>query len=95
MTKKTRRSLRAGLTAAATGTAMMALAGGALAQALPDVPRNRTLISQGWDFYNQVPATTNFNPYAGVLLHQRNNLHYTINEQLFYTNHLANQVSRG
>jgi peptide/nickel transport system substrate-binding protein len=92
MTKKTRRSLRAGLTAAATGTAMMALAGGALAQALPDVPRNRTLISQGWDFYNQVPATTNFNPYAGVLLHQRNNLHYTINEQLFYTNHLANQV---
>jgi len=62
MTTKTRRSLRAGLTAAATGTAMFALAAGVGAQTLPEVPRNRTLISQGWDFYNQVPATTNFNP---------------------------------
>lgn len=64
----------------------------ATAQSVPDVPRNRTLISQGWDFYNQVPATDNFNPYAGVLLHQRNSLHYTVNEALFYTNHNTNEL---
>ncbi len=63
-----------------------------LAQTLPDVPRDRTLISQGWDFYNQVPSPTNFSPYAGVLLHQRNNLHYTVNEMLFYTNHNDNKI---
>ena len=77
---------------AAAGGAVLATAGGAVAQTLPDVPRNRTLISQGWDFYNQVPATTNFNPYAGVLLHQRNSLHYTVYESLFYTNHITNQI---
>lgn len=64
----------------------------ALAQNLPDVPRDRTLISQGWDFYNQVPSPTNFSPYSGVLLHQRNNLHYTVNEMLFYTNHNDNKI---
>jgi peptide/nickel transport system substrate-binding protein len=67
-------------------------AGSALAQDLRSVPRNRTLISQGWDFYNQVPAPTNFSPYAGVLLHQRNSLHYTVNEMLFYTNHNTNEI---
>ncbi len=87
-----RRSVRVRLTTTAAAVAMATLAGTAAAQNLPDVPRNRTLISQGWDFYNQVPATTNFNPYAGVLLHQRNSLHYTINEQLFYTNHLKNEI---
>lgn len=56
-----------------------------------DVPRNRTLISQGWDFHNAVPSPDNFNPYAGLLLHQRNNLHYTVNEQLFWTNHVTNE----
>jgi len=66
--------------------------GAALAQTLPDVPRDRTLISQGWDFYNQVPSPTNFSPYAGVLLHQRNSLHYTVNEMLFYTNHNDNKI---
>ncbi len=76
-----------------TAAAVLALAAGtAAAQTVPDVPRNRTLITQGWDFYNQVPATTNFNPYAGVLLHQRNSLHYTVYEQLFYTNHVANEI---
>src|SRR5258708_38711100 len=64
----------------------------ALAQNLPDVPRDRTLISQGWDFYNQVPSPTNFSPYAGVLLHQRNNLHYTVNEMLFYTDYNSNKI---
>jgi peptide/nickel transport system substrate-binding protein len=64
----------------------------AVAQNLPDVPRDRTLISQGWDFYNQVPSPTNFSPYAGVLLHQRNSLHYTVNEMLFYTNHNDNKI---
>jgi peptide/nickel transport system substrate-binding protein len=76
-------------------TALTALLAGttlATAQSVPDVPRNRTLISQGWDFYNQVPATDNFNPYAGVLLHQRNSLHYTVNEVLFYTNHNTNEL---
>ncbi len=63
-----------------------------LAQSLPDVPRNRTLISQGWDHYNQVPSPSNFNPYAGVFLHQRNSLHYTVSENLFYTNHNTNKM---
>jgi len=67
----------------------------AQAQDLPNVPRDRTLISQGWDYYNQVPSPTNFSPYAGVLLHQRNNLHYTVNEMLFYTNHNDNKIIRG
>lgn len=71
---------------------LLASTGLASAQSLPDVPRNRTLVSQGWDFYNQVPATDNFNPYAGVLLHQRNSLHYTVNEVLFYTNHNTNEM---
>lgn len=79
----------------AAGASLCAIAwgligmGGAAAQ---DVPRNRTLITQGWDFHNQVPAPDNFNPYAGVLLHQRNSLHYTINEALFYTNHNTNEL---
>ena len=64
----------------------------ALAQSLPDVPRNRTLITQGWDYYNQVPSPNNFNPYAGVFLHQRNSLHYTVSENLFYTNHNNNKI---
>lgn len=64
----------------------------AMAQSVPDVPRNRTLISQGWDFHNQVPAPDNFHPYAGVLLHARNSLHYTVTEHLFYTNHNTNEL---
>src|SRR5690606_9723563 len=35
----------------------------------------------------------NFNPYAAVLLHQRNSLHYTVNEVLFYTNHNTNETT--
>lgn len=73
--------------------ALLATTGYASAQSVPDVPRNRTLISQGWDFYNQVPSIDNFNPYAGVLLHQRNSLHYTVNEVLFYTNHNTNETT--
>src|SRR3546814_7150188 len=65
----------------------------AYGQTVPDVPRNRTLISQGWDYYNAVPSTENFNPYAGVLLHQRNSLHYTVNEALFYTNRSEEHTS--
>jgi peptide/nickel transport system substrate-binding protein len=89
----TRRSSvrRAGTTALGLTLGLL-LAGSAIAQALPEVPRNRTLISQGWDFYNQVPATDSFHPYAGILLHQRNNLHYTVNEALFYTNHNTNEI---
>ncbi|MBL8698148.1 MAG: ABC transporter substrate-binding protein [Alphaproteobacteria bacterium] len=64
----------------------------AAAQDLRTVARNRTLISQGWDFHNQVPSPTNFSPYAGVLLHQRNSLHYSVNEMLFYTNHNTNEI---
>ena len=77
----------------ATALTAVLLSGGiATAQDLPDVPRNRTLISQGWDYYNAVPSIDNFNPYAGVLLHQRNSLHYTVNEALFYTNHFTNEL---
>lgn len=79
-------SLAAATTLALLGTSLTT------AQSIPDVPRNRTLISQGWDFHNQVPASDNFNPYAGVLLHQRNSLHYTVNEALFYTNHNTNEL---
>jgi len=74
-------------------TALLLSTGLATAQSVPEVPRNRTLISQGWDFYNQVPSIDNFNPYAGVLLHQRNSLHYTVNEVLFYTNHNTNETT--
>jgi peptide/nickel transport system substrate-binding protein len=64
----------------------------ASAQDLPAVARNRTMISQGWDLYNQVPSPTNLSPYNGILLHQRNSLHYTVNEPLFYTNHMSNEI---
>ncbi|CAH1648197.1 MULTISPECIES: ABC transporter substrate-binding protein [unclassified Chelatococcus] len=80
------------LMAGAASAAIVWGVGEAVAQDLPKVPRNRTLISQGWDFYNQVPSIDNFNPYAGVLLHQRNNLHYTVYESLFYTNHFTNEL---
>ncbi|MFD2647191.1 ABC transporter substrate-binding protein [Devosia albogilva] len=86
---KLERNTRAGLTALAAMMMGTALVG---AQDLPDVPRNRTLVSQGWDYYNSVPSIDNFNPYAGVLLHQRNSLHYTVNESLFYTNHFTNEL---
>ncbi len=77
--------------APADGTAVESAAPVA-ADGIPDVPRNRTFISQGWDFNNQVPAPTNFNPYAGTTLHQRNNLHYTVNEALFYTNYPTGEI---
>ena len=88
MTRLTTTLLGASALAALLGTTSYASA-----QSVPDVPRNRTLISQGWDFYNQVPSIDNFNPYAGVLLHQRNSLHYTVNEVLFYTNHNTNETT--
>src|SRR5690606_10682826 len=72
---------------APTGDTAAAEAVAAVTGDLPEVPRNRTFVSSGWDFYNQVPSPTNFNPYAGILLHQRNNLHYTVNEALFYSNY--------
>lgn len=87
MAKGASRSIGAGTLMLMLGTSTMALA-----QGLPDVARDRTLITQGWDFHNQVPAVDNFNPYGGVLLHQRNNLHYTVNEALFYTNHMTNEL---
>jgi len=59
---------------------------------LPEVPRERTLISQGWDFYNQIPSADNFNPYIGALLHNRNNLHYTVYESLFYYDYTSGQT---
>ncbi len=78
--------------------ATLAVAGAALAAApagaqdLRQVPRNRTLITQGWDFYNQVPSPGNLSPYNGVVLNQRQVLHYTVQEALFYTNHMTNTV---
>ena len=87
--KMTRRNL------AATGlilcSALLAGTHSAAAQDVKEVPRNRTLISQGWDFYNAVPSVDNFSPYAGALLHERNSMHYTIYESLIYTNHNTNE----
>ena len=78
------------ITALAVGIAATAFT--VQAQDLRAVPRNRTMITQGWDPYNQVPSPTNLSPYNGVLLHQRNSLHYTVNEQLFYINHVTNEL---
>lgn len=64
----------------------------AMAQDLKQVPRNRTLVTQGWDFYNQVQSPGNLSPYNGVLLNQRQVLHYTVTESLFYTNHVTNEL---
>src|SRR5690606_36298883 len=86
----TSRNLR--IATAATVAGLLLGTSLATAQSIPDVPRNRTVITQGWDFHNQVPSADNFNPYAGVLLHQRNSLHYTVNEALFYTNHNTNDL---
>lgn len=88
--------MRANLAQLAAGASAIVVAGALMTSLDPasaqDVPREKTLISQGWDFHNQVPAPDNFNPYAGVLLHQRNSLHYTVNEALFYTNHNTNEL---
>ena len=65
---------------------------GAAQGTIPDVPRNRTFISAGWDVYSQVPAPTNFSPYNGVLLNQRNVFHYTLYEMLFYTNYNSGRI---
>ena len=62
------------------------------AGAVKDVPRNRTFITGGWDLYNQVPSPTNFHPYAGVLLHERNSLHLTVYESLFYSNYATGET---
>ena len=64
----------------------------AMAQDLKQVARNRTLVTQGWDFYNQVQSPGNLSPYNGVLLNQRQVLHYTVTESLFYTNHVTNEL---
>jgi ABC-type transport system substrate-binding protein len=74
------------------GLGLLLASSSALAQEIKDVPRERTLISQGWDFYNQVPSPTNFSPYIGILLHQRNSLHYTVSEFLFYTNYNTGEL---
>jgi len=76
----------AAATPAVAPAAQPTVAAAQAGEALPSVPRNATLISAGWDSYNQVPSPTNFNPYLNVLQHARNNLHYTLNESLFYTN---------
>ncbi len=55
-----------------------------------NVPRNRTLITAGWDASGQVPHPDNFNPY--IALDQRDHLHYTINEMLFYTNYNTGEI---
>lgn len=83
---------RAALLMSCVGLGLMLAMSAASAQEVKDVPRERTLISQGWDFYNQVPSPTNFNPYIGNLLHQRNSLHYTVSEFLFYTNYNTGEL---
>ena len=83
---------RAALLMSCAGLGLALALSAASAQEVKDVPRERTLISQGWDFYNQVPSPTNFNPYIGNLLHQRNSLHYTVSEFLFYTNYNTGEL---
>ncbi len=56
------------------------------------VPRNRTLISSGWDWYAQVPSPDNMSPYSGPTLHERNILHYTVFENLFYSNIIQGSI---
>jgi peptide/nickel transport system substrate-binding protein len=77
-------------------TALLGIAPGTLSvlsqDDLPEVPRERTLVTQGWDYYNQIPSADNFNPYLGALLHARNNQHYTINESLFYYDYFTGEV---
>ena len=63
-----------------------------MAQNIKDVPRSRTLITSGWDYYTQVPAPENMNPYAGPTLHERNSLHYTVYENLFYSSMVGGTV---
>ena len=77
---------------AVTASLAAAIAWPATAQDLKQVPRNRTLITQGWDYYNQVQSPGNLSPYNGVLLNQRQVLHYTVQEALFYTNHMTNTI---
>ncbi|WP_309085476.1 ABC transporter substrate-binding protein [Chelativorans sp.] len=74
------------------GALLLGPAAMAHGQELREVPRNRTLITQGWDYYNQVPAPSNYHPYISPLQNIRNVLHYTINEALFYTNHQTNEI---
>jgi peptide/nickel transport system substrate-binding protein len=76
----------------AASAAVIAILGPVAAQDLRQVPRNRTLITQGWDFYNQVQSPQNLSPYNGVLLNQRQVLHYTVTEPLFFTDHIANRL---
>lgn len=72
--------------------AVLTLGSAVYAQDVPDVPRERTLFSQGWDFYNQVPSPNNFHPYIGTTLHMRNNLHYTVYEALFYQTYFSGET---
>jgi len=74
------------------GCGVMLMAAQASAQDIRTVPRNRTLISQGWDYYNQVPSPTNLGPYTGIILNQRNSLHYTVSESLFYFNMNSGEI---
>jgi hypothetical protein len=39
-----------------------------------------------------VPTPPNLTSCNGILLHERNNLNYTVNEALFYTNHNTNRI---
>jgi len=90
-----RRFARIGLQLVAVTCAFVFVLSGARALpqgTIPDVPRNRTFISAGWDVYSQVPAPTNFSPYNGVLLNQRNVFHYTLYEMLFYTNYNSGRI---
>ena len=83
------------LVLAALSVAALCFAGGggeAQPERLGQVPRERTLISSGWDWYAQVPSPDNMNPYVGTLRHLRNILHYTVFENLFYSNILGGTV---
>ncbi|TVR36039.1 MAG: ABC transporter substrate-binding protein [Spirochaetaceae bacterium] len=66
--------------------------GGREEQRVRQVPRNRTLITSGWDYFAQVASPDNMSPYSGPTLHLRNILHYTVFENLFYSNVLTGEI---
>ena len=79
------RLVRSTLAAALATTVLTTVA---LAQDVPDVPRNETLVLTPWgDQPAQFANVDNWNPYlTPSVTHQRDAMQFTVNEMLFYTN---------
>ncbi|HUX20492.1 MAG TPA: ABC transporter substrate-binding protein [Spirochaetia bacterium] len=59
---------------------------------LASVPRNRTLVTSGWDYYSQVPTPDNMSPYTGATGLNRNILSNSVFEGLFYANLMTGKI---